>query len=324
MKRSKVDGLLAKIEGVSGTDAAPVAGTNGIQVDEHLWGTLETDHLEKNTRENATGSAMGRHGGAQPAGRYGKVTLTAALKGAGVAYAGGVRPEIDVLLRAAGLAGVVSGGVGAEQVAYTPVTDELESATLHVYAAGSLFKLVGSRGKLSISAIAARIGFAKFEIWGRLIEGPSDAALPAIVYPRRAIRPPVAASAALLLDGYGPSWKSFEFNTTTDVQARPRGNAPGGHAGYEIVDYAPEFSTQIDSPVKAAFDPWALEAAGTEFPWSLAVGAVQYNHWYLEGSNGRVTKVPPQEDSGFAMINLGIQAMNADAAPFAPFSLVFS
>ncbi len=182
---------------------------------------------------------------------------------------------------------------------------------------------MGCRAKLSISVIAARIGFAKFEVWGQLIEAPSDAALPAIVYPRRSVLPPVAAAAALNLDGYGPAWKSLEFNTNTEVQARPRGNAPGGHGGYEIVDYAPEFSTQIDSPVKAAFDPWAREAAGAEFAWSLAVGAVLYNRWRLEGLGGRVTKVPPQDDSGFAMINLGIQAMNAGAAPFAPFSLIF-
>ncbi len=324
MKRVRLDGLLAKIEGVSGTDAVPVAGTDGVQLDERLWGTIETDHLEQNLRANATGSAgMGRHGGAQPAGRYAKVSLTVAMKGAGVAYAAGVRPEVDVLLRAAGFGAVFSGAAGTEQYAYTPIPDNHESATLYAYAAGTLFKLVGCHAKMTLSAIAARIGFAKFEVWGQLVEDPSDVALPAITYPRRAVLPPVAAAAALLLDGFGPAWKSFEFNMNTEIPNAPRGNAPGGHGGYEIVDYAPDFNVQIDSPTKAAFNPWTRQASGSEFAWSLAVGAVKYNRWRVLGSNGRVTKVPPQDDNGFAMINLGIQCMNAAVSPFAPCQFIF-
>lgn len=321
MKRTRLDGLLAKIETVYATDSVPVVGTDGIQLDEHIWGSIETDFLERNSRENATGTAMGRHGGGQPTGRWAKITVTAALKGAGAVYAAGVRPEIDVLLRASALQGVLTAGAGSEKWDYTPRSDAHESATLYAYAAGSLFKIVGCRGKVSISTISAKIGLIKIELMGLLVDNPTDIALPSITYPRRAVKPPVAASAALTLNGFGPAWKSLDFEMKTDIQPRPRGNAAGGHAGYEVLDYEPGFTVMIDSPDKSAFDAWALEAAGTEFAWSLNVGGTQYNRWKLTGPAGRVVRVPPQADGGFAMLNLGIQALNGAATP--PFTLTF-
>ncbi|HET7276131.1 MAG TPA: phage tail tube protein [Longimicrobiaceae bacterium] len=322
MKRTRLTGLLAAIEDVYGTEVVPDPATDGIQLEEHIWNSIDVDYLERNTRDTASGNRMGRNVGGQPSGRFAKLTAVVAMRGSGVAYADAARPEIDVLLRAAGLQGVVSPAASTESVTYTPVDEDQESATVYAYSAGTLYKLVGCRARItSISGPAAQFGRATFEVWGQLLEDPTDVPLPQITYPAKGVKPPVLQSAALTLDTFGPEFRSFSFEQNLELTPRPRGNAPNGHAGYAITDYDPQLKAQIDSPDKAVFDPWTLERAATEFTWSFAVGATQYNRWKIEGGNGQIIRVPPEEDSGFAMLGLNIRCLHGAVNP--AFSLVF-
>lgn len=316
MKRVKLTGLTAKIETVYGTDAVPAVATDGIQLEEHLWASIETDFLERNLRENVAGTRMGRQGSAQPSGRFAKITAAVVVKGAGAAYSAALRPELDVLLRASGLAAAVTATAGAEKIAYTPIDDGHESATVYAYAAGQLFKVLGCQGRITgYSAIAARIGVLTFELMGLLAGDPTDVALPSIAYPRRDVKPPVVDAAALTLNGYGAQFASATWEQNLTLTARPRGNAPGGHAGYVITDYDPQLSAQIDAPDLAAFNAWALERAATEFAWSLAVGATQYNRLTLSGSNGQIIKVPQEDKDSLAMLGLKLRCLHGAATP---------
>lgn len=316
MKRVKLTGLLAKIEAVYGVDSLPVAGTDGIQLEEHIWNQVETDYLERNLRENATGNRMGRHGGAQPSGRFGKVTLSVALKGAGVAYAAAVRPELDVLLRICGLGATVTAAVGTEKIEYAPIDSAHESATLYAYSAGTLYKMVGCRGRITgVSLTAGQISRVSIEVMGLVAGNPTDVALPAITYPRKAVKPPVLAAAAALLNAIGVNYKSANWEQNLELAARPRGNAADGHAGYEVADYDPQFTIQVESPDKSVFNPWALEAAATEFPWELVTGGVQYNRAKIAGGNGQIIRVPGEEDSNLAMLGLRVRCLHGAATP---------
>jgi hypothetical protein len=314
MKRVRVDGLLAKIETVEGTDAVPSPATDGIQLDEHMWASIETDYLERNLRENATGNRMGRNSGAQPAAPWAKLTVTVALKGAGVAYAAGVRPEMDVLLRACGLAATVDATADAEKCTYAPIDTNHEAATLYAYAAGSLYKILGAHGQITgIAFLPARIALVTIELTGVLPGVPTDAAIPNIVYARRSVQPPVVKAEALTLNGVGVLYKSVNWSQNSVIAALPRGGAPEGHAGYAITDYDPRFKAQIDSPDKSTLNPWALERAGTEFPWSIDWGQTQYNKGTISGSNGQIIHIPQSEDSGYAIIEPEVRCLHGDA-----------
>ncbi|HEX6038041.1 hypothetical protein [Longimicrobium sp.] len=321
MRPIRLDGLLGKMEPVEGTDALPTPAENGIQLEEHIWAKLEVDYLERNQRENATGYGMGRHGGAQPSGRWAKLTVDFAWKGAGAAYtagAAGVRPELDVLLRAAGFAAAVDATAGSESVTYAPAQTGHESATFYAYGGGWLYKLVAARGRLTAdSNIANQISRGTVEIMALLAGDPEPAALPAITYPRRLVKPPVVRGAAVDLGGFLPSWHSLSLDMGTVLSPRPRGNAADGHAGYGITDFDPTFKLQMDVP-QAGFNPWEMEREGTLFPWSLSIPGQQYNRVRKEGFAGQVIKVPTQEKDGLAMIELQVRACHDDQDPAHP------
>jgi hypothetical protein len=322
MRRTRLTGLLVKTEAVYGTDAVPSPATDGIQLEEHLYNQIEDDYLEQNEREGVTGRRMGRHGGAQPAGRFGKITAIVAVKGAGEAYAAGVRPEIDTLLRIAGHSAVVAGEAGSETLAYEPIDDNHESATVYAYSAGELFKLVGCQARItSGSLIAAQTGRITFEIFGQIVEHVSDAPLPAIVYPRRAVLPPVIKASALELNNVEPDFRSVTFNQNLELPARPRGNAPEGHAGYAIVDYDPQIVCQIDNPSKAVLDVRKLRHEAAEFPWSIRVGAQPYNRFTIAGPAGQVINTPNVEQDKLAMLDVTIRCHHGADAP--AYSIVF-
>jgi hypothetical protein len=319
--RERLTGLLAKIEPVYGTNSVPVPGTDGIQLESHLWSTLEVDHLEQNERKDVAGSRMGRHASAQPSGRWAKLTLPIAIKGAGAAYAAATRPELDVLLRICGFGATVDASAGDESIEYVPIDEAHESATLFAYTAGSLFKLVGCRGRLvSLPSVPARICIARFEVMGLLVDDPTDVTLPAIVYPGRAVLPPVSTN-VVTLDGFGAPSASFDFQLNTELPAKPRGGSPGGHAGYDIMGYDPQAKVLIDSPVKATWNPWAAHAAGELFPWAHQIGSIQFNRLRVEGPAARILKIPHEGQNGHAMIGIQLAMHHADPAP--AFKLIF-
>ncbi|HEX8276030.1 MAG TPA: hypothetical protein VF615_25560 [Longimicrobiaceae bacterium] len=314
-KRVRLTGLLAKIETEYGTDSLPVPGTNGIQLEEHIWSNIDVDHLEQNERKDVAGARMGRHASAQPSGRFAKLTLTVGVKGAGAAYAAATRPEMDVLLRIAGFQATVDATATSESITYVPIDEAHESATLYAYSAGSLFKVVGCRGRLvSLTSIPARICIARFEVMGLLLEDPTDVALPAIVYAGRNVKPPVSDQ-VVTLGTYGAPSGSFTLEFNTELPAKPRGGTPGGHAGYDIMGYDPTAKVQIDSPTKAVWNPWAIHAAGTLFAWEHAIGGSQYNRLTIAGPAARILKVPPEDQSGHAMLGIQLAMHHADPDP---------
>lgn len=314
-KRTRLTGLLARIEAVYGTDIVPVAATDGIQLEEHLWSSIDVDHLEQNERKDVAGQRMGRHASAQPSGRFAKLTITVAVKGAGAAYAAATRPEMDVLLRIAGFEPTVDATVGAETITYVPIDEGHESATLYAYSAGSLFKVVGCRGRLvSLTSIPARICVARFEIQGLLLEDPTDVSLPAITYPGRLVKPPVSDK-VVTLGTYGAPSGSFTLEFNTELPAKPRGGTPGGHAGYDIMGYDPTAKVLVDSPTKAVWNPWAVHAAGTLLAWEHAIGGTQYNRLTLAGPAARILKVPPEDQNGHAMLGIQLAMHHADPDP---------
>lgn len=314
MARERLDGLTAKVETVYRTDAVPVAGTDGVQLDERMWGSIEIDFLEENERPNAHVGRLSSGTAGPPCGRFGHVTVTGALKGASVAYAAGVTPEMLVLLRGCSHSAAVTTTAGSEKWVCTPSDTAQDSLTLYCYAAGKLFKLVGCRGKLSMDFDAAKIGMFKMEFWG-LVLSITDVSLPALTYPRLAVIPPAVASSTMLLNAVGLPYKSFKFDQGATIAAAPRGNAVDGHAGYEVTEFNPTATAVVDSPTLATFDPYALGAAASPFAWSITLGTSQYNKVTIAGANAQMGKTGHEADSGYAMNSLPLKLRSTPALP---------
>lgn len=317
MRSINLSGLLAKVEGVYGTDAVPVVGTDGVQLDEHLWGSIKSDWLERNRRPGAhSGGRMGPPVGSQPSGRYVEVNLKGVLKGAGAAYTALIKPEMDALHRGCGLQSTLTAGPPAFHT-YELRSSGHESVTLYCYAAGLLFKVVGAVGKISFEADAGKNCFVSMNFMGLLSVDPTEVALPSITYPRAAVQAPLLANNALTLAAAGVAYKGWKFDPGTKIATKRRGNAPDGHAGYEIINYeSPLFTAQVQRPVLATFNPYAVEAASTVFAVVAPVGSVQYNRATFTIPKGQIAAtMDPGDDESIAMMSIPIEPIVDDATP---------
>lgn len=315
MEKTRLKGLTAKIETVFKQDAMPAPETDGIQLEDNIWASIEWGFLEENLRPQLAQLGFGRTGGARPSGRFCHITAPVAFKGTAAALTDANRPELDVLLRIAAHQATVDATVGMEAITYTPRSSGFESATVYAYSSGSLFKVAGARATLSqISILPNQIVRFVFDIWGVLKDDPSDVALPSIDYPHADVEPPVAKDEGLTLAGFDPAgFSTATFEQRLQLPAKQAGNDPDGHAGYEPTDWDPHFRTTIAKPPKASFDYVGLRSAGTRFAWDIGpIGSANYNRLTLSGPSARIVEGPHSDQDGFAMVDLLMRCENSN------------
>lgn len=314
MKKMRIYGCAAKEEANYGVDSVPTAAANAVQLEESPWNQLEIKFLERNERPNLAGQEYAAASGAQPSGRFAEFSLTVALRGA-ADYA--TIPDMDVLLKAAGFLRS-DGAPAANQRTWATmgVADVATSITVYLWAGGYLFKVVGVRGSVSWPMLPARIVPITFKGMGLVVDAPVEAAVPAMTYRNRAVKPPVVSNAALALNAFGPRHHSATFDTGTEVVGLPRGGFFGGHAGYEIVDFKPTLKCSIDNPALASFNPWALDAAGTLFPWQMdLLGGAAFNRFSMIGPAAQITGLSHGEKDKMATLEMTMGLCRDDAAP---------
>lgn len=305
MERYRVYGLTAKIEAVSGTDSVPT-GANAIRT----VGVpqLKLAYLEGGDRQDVQAGVLGAVDRAEPAGRYGELEVTLEVKGAGAAYAAGVRPECDVFLRMAGHSSTVDATGGAEKVTYYTLDEGMETATVYCYTGRKLVKLIGCVATLKMSAEANKRGMMTFGIVGRVASDPTESALP-VLTPNGTIPPLMKGSAAAI-----GAWntgsadplvlRKVDVDMGVKTSARPSAGATDGHAGYVVTDRIVRQSMDVEVVPLATFDPFAMsKAVPANLPaaTSWQIGNNQYNRmkvvtgrWALEAPNG------PNDSDGIA------------------------
>lgn len=299
MERYRVATLLAKIEAVSGTDSVPTGATNGIRT--VGIPTLRLGYLEQGDRQDVQAGVLGTVDRAEPAARYAELEVTLEAKGAGAAYAAGVRPECDVFLRMAGFSSTVDATALAEKVTYTTLDEGMETATIYCYTGRKLVKLIGCVATMKMSAEANKRGMFTFNVTGRVASDPTESALPAGLAFNATVPPLFKGSTASIGVWNSGSadplvLRKVDVDTQTKVAARPSAGATDGHAGYVITDRIVRQSMDVEVVPIATFDPFAMsKAVPANLPASTSwqIGATQYNRmkvttgrWALEAPAG--------------------------------------
>ena len=314
-EKLRIEGLTGKIEATEGVDANPAPGTDGIQVEEFLWPTIEVDYLHQNPRDNAAIGGLGRTIAGSRSARWAQVRLPVVVKGAGSAYSASNLPEMDVPLQVSAHTQTIDTTPGSEFVSYKPGSTGHQSATLYVYTGGLLHKLLGTRGNLdSLLIQPGLITIANFVLRGILEDDPTELALPSIAYPHVDVIPPAPRAAGLTLNAFDPDdFRSVTLELNAEVEDRPGGNATEGIAGFEINDWNPQLTVVMDRPPLASFNYFTLEKAATAFAWDVDMGATQYNKATLSGSLAQILQHRPQADRGFATIQLLMRLANSSS-----------
>jgi hypothetical protein len=299
VEREKVFGVLAKIETTSGTDAAPTPAANAIRV--VGIPILEYGYLESGERDDVQTGTLLISDRAAPAGRFGRIPITIEIAGSGAAYSATVGPQADVFLRMSGFGRTVTTTGGSESILYFTLDEGNETATVWLYTGRKLIKMVGCVAQpTNISAEATKRGMMSFNVQGRIVEDPTQIALPALTL--SAVLPPLFHSAVANIGGWLSSagsdplvLRSAAIAPTTATPERPSAGATDGHAGYAITDRTVEQTMVIEVGALASFDPFATSRlTGTSLPTTAwQVGTIQYNRAKVR--TGRWQLRPPRQ-----------------------------
>ncbi|KMO39610.1 phage tail tube protein [Methylobacterium aquaticum] len=254
--------ILAKVENSYAVDAAPTGAANAIVVSDVSVTPLEGQRVSRDLLMPYFGDQ-----GFVLAATYARVEMSVEIAGAGAA---GTTPGYGPLLRACGLAEVVTAG---QKVEYFPVSKNAEALTLYANMDGVNHALVGARGTVTMTIAPNGIPRYRFTLSGLL--GPvTDTPLPTQTL--TAFQKPLVASktnTTFSLHGLQAVMESLSIDLGNQVEPRML----IGSESIEIVDRKVSGTTVIEA-VSIATKDWYTIAR------SSVVGAMTCQHGTVAGN----------------------------------------
>lgn len=270
----KVCSILSKVEVTEGTDSTPTASDG-------FFATVGAipNPIQFVRNENMSGKGSQLPGVPGPR-RWPGIPVSQNLRGSGAAYAAGVKPKADALLRACGFAAAGTFTGGSEKWDYTFRSDvgTFESFSSYIYRGGKLYKCLGSRGLPSLRFALG--GFATLSAQlHAMYSAPVDGALVAVTG-EPTIGYPIMLSSVFQLGSENFAAKHGEITIDCGRKIVPRedGTAASGFAGMEMVgERTPTITFQCEQTNEAGFGFWTKLTAGTQMDCSFTIGGTQYN-----------------------------------------------
>lgn len=172
---------------------------------------------------------------------------------------------------------------------FEPVSDDMDSATLHLNRDGVLHKMTGCRGSFSIQGTGGQYAQFNFTFTGSYVQ-PEDDAMPDPTY--ETTKPVQVELAQLTVGAYGEfAAAEFSMDMANDVQIREDINAANAYAGAVIVGRKPTFTMNPEAILEADHPVWANLASGAELVAGLKVGTVKGNVVAIDLPNMQYTNV---------------------------------
>lgn len=285
--------LIAKLETVPGTDAAPTPILNAMHARVTSVQPTQTEFAERGNVRAHFGS-----GGQVQVSNHSVMDVEVELSGSGTA---GTAPAYAPLLRACGMEETISAGASA---AYTPITDAPETATFYFYLDGLRHTMTGARGTFTLDITSRAIPMIRFHFLG-LYTAVKDEIMPATA-DYSAWKFPLAVNRINT-----PAWAIHGASGVLQSLSVDLGNTVTyrnlvGHEGVSITDRRVSGQASFEM-VSVATKPWH-EAIRTG-----ELGALTLTHGTdagntVEVSGPSVQVVNPQyaEQDGIQMLNVGL------------------
>lgn len=298
--------LLAKIETTEGTDAAPVAATDAIQLIEPFEPTGEMS-LQRMRDKALVGVGFQ---GIPPTKGTGFITNWPSkfyLRGSRntTAFSAANLPDTDPYMMAAGCAGTLVVTGGSESITYKPAASGLKSITEYYYVDGKLRKHLAAKADITMSVEAGYpIELAVKRIG--LYQADTDVAIPASPAFGTADPPIADASIAFTIGGFATAIaRKFTMSFGNRIEQRPSLNATTGGLSFpKIRDRAIGWTLLLEEELVGTIDMEGWRRSNTGLAVSFLQGAIQYNKAQFNAPNARVEKIKVQDSGGTQMLLL--------------------
>jgi len=296
--------LLIKPETTYNTDAAPTASADAVLVENLAWAHEGLRMNEQPATRPSLGKLKQLFGGTLMS-----VTFDVQLKGAGAAYSASVRPEVDAILRACGLAAAVDTTAGVEKITYTPASTGHESVTVYYYQDGVLFKLTGCRGNISFNGETGKSGMISVTLTGH-VATPVDAALPTPTFDTA--EPPQVLGSAFSVGGFSAVINALAFDLGNTVTTPPDSSASDGFGQVTITGRDVNGSLDPQAVTVATHDFVGRLRSGQEMALSFgSIGATQYNRYKISMPAIYYRDVSPEDRDGIRTYSVPFGAVES-------------
>ncbi len=180
----------------------------------------------------------------------------------------GVAPAWGPLLRACAIAETIEAGTS---VAYNPISDNHESATVYLWIGNTLFKSSGVRGTADIMMTAQGIPYLEFTLTG-LFTPPSEVAraVPALAAFKKPLLATSKNTPTFTMNAIPFVMRSFKLDFANSVQ----NFFLIGDESVEITDRADVIDTTVRAVPLSTFDPFDLAANQATVALQLVHGTV--------------------------------------------------
>jgi len=243
-----------------------------------------------------------------PGVRTAEISGEAFIRGAGAAYSASVKPELDAILRACGLAATGTFTVGAEKWEYKPQSGATigESVTAALFTevgtgAGPQGKIIGAFGTARLQGRAGEPAVLAFRLLG-LYVAPGDVALVTGSVPT--VQPPVFKSGAVTFGGVSHRAASLELDFGNDLQQLDSANDAQAVAAVLIAGRRPTITTDPELVATATYNAHGKRDAGTLDAASYQFGTAQYNRLKASAPKFQITDITDGQRNGVRIWNL--------------------
>lgn len=290
LARKKI--LLAKVETVYGTDATPTGASNAIQTSDlsitPLDGPVVSRNLDRATLGNDLQIQVGTF-----------VTLSFMVE---VAGGGGVdtAPSYGPLLEACGFSETIT---ASTSVAYDPVSDSFDSATLYYHHDGQLHSVTGARGTVAISLNPGEIPKYQFTFTG-LYNTPSSTVDPTPDFSGFQTPVPVNNTnmTTFSLHGQNLTMISSSLDMANEVVYR---NVVGNES-VEVIDRSVSGSVAFESPAISVKDWFTAAINSTTGALQIVHGTSAGNIVTIDAPNVQVVSPTYGESDGISTIQANL------------------
>ncbi|RJF70868.1 hypothetical protein [Rhodopseudomonas palustris] len=241
--------LLAKLESSYGVDPTLTGAANAILAKDVTIRPMEGQDVSRDLIQHYLGGQA-----TIPTGLHTIIEFSTELAGSGAA---GSAPAWGPLLRGCGCAEVISTGVS---VAYSPISEAMESLTIKFWLGGTLHALKGARGDATLSIDAQGVPAIRWTFTGLWV-APTDVARPTPSL--TAFKKPLVASAAntpsFTIDAVPLVLRSWSLKFGNKVEPR----LLMGQESILITDRAETLDVVVEVTPLSVFDPHVLANAQT-------------------------------------------------------------
>jgi hypothetical protein len=254
--KSKI--VLVKTEATYGTDPAPTGVLNAMLLTDVQLQPMEGEDVSRNLELPYFGAQE-----EVPTGLRVVISGSFELVGSGTL---GVPPAWSPLLRACGVAEIVTADTSVE---YVPITDNPESVGIHFHLGPSRHVILGARGTAVVTINAQGIPVCRVTMTGLFVR-PADQARPTVDLTKWQ-RPQVASKAntpTFTIGGLPFVLRSYSLDLANAVEPR----LLIGYEGILITDRNELLSATVDAVPYATYNPFQRAEDGTRQPVVIVHG----------------------------------------------------